>query len=230
MNLQLWDDETLFNIEVNDEGYNRAQNGFSIILKDCETQNPEIDHEDIQSSDEINNGKWSYNENLAIITTMENYLNEINHSNPKKKKDAWSSISSELETLNITKTADCCRLKWKNLPRSYSNYKTNCNKTGRKPTRFLYFEEMDQLVDQKPNYSSPHSFNVLFVNSFAGTSKESSPSRPDTPSTDDTNESTELTPRNKRTADDGCGNSKEEITREGNYRFRSPGSTPRGKA
>ncbi|KAF5287104.1 hypothetical protein FQA39_LY16089 [Lamprigera yunnana] len=70
--------------------------------------------------------------------------------------------------------------------------------TGRKPTRFLYFEEMDQLVGQKPNCSSPHSFNVLSVNSSAGTSKESSPSRPDTPSTDDTNESTELTPRNKR--------------------------------
>ncbi|KAF5280775.1 hypothetical protein FQA39_LY17999 [Lamprigera yunnana] len=141
--LKLWDGETLFEIEVSDEDYNRAQNDMNFAQrllnnikgankvnessnsKDCETQNPEIDHDDIRSPDEIHNGKWSYNETLALITTMENYLNEINHSNPKKKKDAWSSISSELESLNITFTIMCVRGIKKELDHLFICYMNN---------------------------------------------------------------------------------------------------------
>jgi hypothetical protein len=52
--------------------------------------------------------------------------------------------------------------KRQNLQRTY-NYKSTKNlkkKTGRGPTRFVYFDRLDELLGEKPNNSNPHSIDV----------------------------------------------------------------------
>ncbi|KAK4887499.1 hypothetical protein RN001_003770 [Aquatica leii] len=107
------------------------------------------------------NTKWAYNETIALITTVENYLEDLNH--PKKRTKVWDCVSTELESQHLSKTADSCKLKWKNLIRSYSNAKSNNNKSGRRPLRFMYYDEMDRLLGNKPNYASPHSIDITRV-------------------------------------------------------------------
>jgi hypothetical protein len=47
-----------------------------------------------------------------------------------------------------------------NLQRTYKSTKNLKKKTGRGPTRFVYFDRLDELLSEKPNNSSPNSIDV----------------------------------------------------------------------
>jgi hypothetical protein len=50
--------------------------------------------------------------------------------------------------------------KWANLVRTYKSVKDFKKKTGRGSSRFLFFNKLDEILDENPTNASPHSFDV----------------------------------------------------------------------
>lgn len=65
-------------------------------------------------------------------------------------------MCNDLLSQNIIKTAAQCQIKWKTLLRSYKNHKDNTKQTGRGQSRFLFFDEMEDLLGSKPSTSCNH--------------------------------------------------------------------------
>ncbi|KAK9679236.1 hypothetical protein QE152_g40183 [Popillia japonica] len=62
----------------------------------AEMESMESQKQDAKEECEANiNSKWSYSETVTFINSMENYLNDIHHSNPKKRKEAFKSEKKE---------------------------------------------------------------------------------------------------------------------------------------
>ncbi|KAK9679637.1 hypothetical protein QE152_g39833 [Popillia japonica] len=137
MLLQLCDNGKIFELDVNEDDYERAQDGKSIsIFLDirfaqtllrhaqileiiattssthktsaedeglhAETESMESQEQDVKEECEANiNSKWSYSDTVTFINSIENYLNYIHHSNPKKRKEAWVGVYNDSESQNI---------------------------------------------------------------------------------------------------------------------------------
>lgn len=98
---------------------------------------------------------WSYNKTVCIINSMEAHANELNR--PKKRKFVFDNISNDLLSSGFSINAVTCQNKWKNLLRSYKVVKDNKNKTGRGPSGFHFFDQMDSLLGEKPSNRCSHS-------------------------------------------------------------------------
>lgn len=75
-----------------------------------------------------------------------------------------------------------CSKKWENLVRTYKTTKDKKSKTGRGPTRFAYFDRLDDLLGDSPTNSSPHSIDVNKTSITNNTVTVSSPSASRSPS------------------------------------------------
>lgn len=106
------------------------------------------------TSDITEKTAWTYNNTLALIQSIASYMDDFN--NPKKRKHIFQNVSNDLISLNYSFTEAQCANKYKSLCRSYKAAKDNINKTGRAPSRFFFFTEMDELLGKKPSISCSH--------------------------------------------------------------------------
>lgn len=103
---------------------------------------------------------WTYDETKHLIACVGSHYEELQHQNPKTKKKGWENIANDLLSLKITVTVTEIKKKWGNLVQSYNKSKDIKKKTGRGPSRFNFFNEIDDVLGNKPSNSSPHSFDI----------------------------------------------------------------------
>lgn len=94
---------------------------------------------------------WSKNEALALINFFKSRNEEINLA--KNRRDVWENISNDLLSIDVTKSAKCCEVKWKNMVRTYRSVKENNKKSRRRISRFLFLNEMDEVIGNQPSSS-----------------------------------------------------------------------------
>lgn len=107
---------------------------------------------------EVEKRSWAYAETLALIVAVESHYDEMFHA--KKRRYVWQNIANDLLSQNISFSTTECSKKWQNLMRTYKVSKDVKTKSGRGPTRFLFFDRMDEFLGDQPNNSSPHSIDV----------------------------------------------------------------------
>jgi hypothetical protein len=119
----------------------------------------EVESETILASEEsilpdTKNGKqWTYDETLCLINSMEVHMEALTHP---KKKEVFEDVCNDLCSSGFTASAGQCQTKWKSLARSYKICKDSKHKTGRGPSRFHFYAQMDLLLGEKPSNSCSH--------------------------------------------------------------------------
>ncbi|KAK4871595.1 hypothetical protein RN001_015719 [Aquatica leii] len=136
------------------------------------------------SEDQDQNSKtnyaWKYNQVVELIKSMSSHMDDLNH--PKKRKQVFEHVANDLLSLQFEVTSVMVQNKWNSLLKSYRKVKDNQNRTGRGPSRFNFFELMDEVLGSKPTNSCSHSNN----SSTPESSNQSSCSTP-TPESSDQN-------------------------------------------
>lgn len=107
----------------------------------------------IENADEsqktiVQKDSWSKNEALALIDTYKSRHEEFNST--RRRRNVWENISNDLLGAEIVRSAKCCEVKWKNMVRTYRAVKEAHKKTGRGTKRFLFFNELDELIGNTP--------------------------------------------------------------------------------
>lgn len=108
---------------------------------------------------------WSYEAVLALISSMAVHYEDLNH--PKKKKFVFSNLSNDLQSKKFNYNEKACYNKWRSLIRSYKTTKDKRNRTGQGASRFAFYEQMDEILGDKPSNASGHtleSFDDTSVN------------------------------------------------------------------
>jgi hypothetical protein len=98
---------------------------------------------------------------------MTTNMEDLNHA--RKRRYVFENVSNDLLSNGFTVSSYACQSKWKNLLRSCKSCKDHKNKTGRGPSRFLFFEKMD-LLGEKPSNKCEHtleSSNLLHIEDVA---------------------------------------------------------------
>lgn len=103
----------------------------------------------IQHTDEHRNkGTWQYDDIICLINSMQNHMDDLHHV--KRKKHVFENVSNALLSNGYVATPDQCHVKWKSLLRSYKLCKENRNRTGKSPSKFNFFNQMDQILGEQP--------------------------------------------------------------------------------
>ncbi|KAI4463874.1 myb/sant-like dna-binding domain [Holotrichia oblita] len=96
---------------------------------------------------------------ILLITIMETHIQDFNH--PLKRKHICDNIGNELESLGHSINPLIIKNKWKSLTRSYNKAKDTKSRTGQGPTRFMFFDLLDELLGSKPTNTSTNSLDSL---------------------------------------------------------------------
>ncbi|XP_018577662.1 uncharacterized protein LOC108915975 [Anoplophora glabripennis] len=83
-------------------------------------------------------------------------------SNPRKRKHVFENIANDMISEGFTINSIAVQNKWKSLTRSYSKCKDTRVRTGQSPSRFLFFEDLDEILGKKPTNECTHSLNSTF--------------------------------------------------------------------
>lgn len=105
---------------------------------------------------------WKHAEILCLIESMAVHFDDL--SNVKKRKNVFENIANDMLSKGFSSNALLCKSKWKSLLRSYSAAVDNKNKTGRGPSRFQFFEEMDAILGTKPSQNCSHTLDTSSSN------------------------------------------------------------------
>ncbi|CAG9814618.1 unnamed protein product [Phaedon cochleariae] len=97
---------------------------------------------------------WQYNEVITLIRSMECHYEDLAH--PKRRRSVFTNVVNDLLSSGFAVDESMCQAKWKNLVRSYNTAKDQKTRTGRGPTRFQFFEELDNLLGEKPTNKAKH--------------------------------------------------------------------------
>lgn len=97
---------------------------------------------------------WDSVATLALISSYKQYQPVF--KNPKQKHLGWQMVSADLQSVNIEKGVNDCRIKWSNIVRTYKIVKDNKKKTGAGSMRFAYFNEIDEILGEKISNRGGH--------------------------------------------------------------------------
>lgn len=103
-------------------------------------------------------GVWSYEETVCLIDSINTHIDDLNH--PKRKRNVFETVSSDLLCSGYRVTPSQCQIKWKSLIRSYKTAKDNKRKTGKDPSRFAYFRMIDDIFGNKLNSQCAHTLEA----------------------------------------------------------------------
>ncbi|CAG9825710.1 unnamed protein product [Phaedon cochleariae] len=78
--------------------------------------------------------------------SMECHYEDLAH--PKRRRSVFTNVVNDLLSSGFAVDETMCQAKWKNLVRSYNIAKDQKTRTGRGPTRFQFFEELDNLLEE----------------------------------------------------------------------------------
>lgn len=88
---------------------------------------------------------------------MSSHIDDFNH--PKKRKQVFENVANDLVSLRHEVNAVMVQNKWNSLLKSYRKAKYNKTRSGRSPSRFNFFEQMDELLGSNPTNSCTDSIN-----------------------------------------------------------------------
>lgn len=123
---------------------------------------------------------------------MGSHMSDLSH--PKTRKQVFEHVANDMISKCFKVSSIMVQNKWNSLLKSYRKAKDNRTKTGRAPTRFNFFELMDEIVGLSPANSCSHAINSMEPNS---------PENPESPSCttstlDISEDSTKSTPVRKQ--------------------------------
>lgn len=85
-------------------------------------------------------------------------MEDFNH--PKKRNHIFENISNDLISNGFSGVSSTMvRNKWNSLNKSYRKAKDMKSKSGRAPSRFMFFEQLDEILGNSPSNSCNHSIN-----------------------------------------------------------------------
>lgn len=102
---------------------------------------------------------WNYNQTVCLIKSMATFYRDFN--DPRKRKHIFENVANDLISHGFAVDSKSVQNKWKGLLRSYTKAKDTKNRTGQGPSRFLFYEMLDDIVGNQPKNSCTHSLNVL---------------------------------------------------------------------
>jgi hypothetical protein len=103
--------------------------------------------------------QWAFDETKALIAAVDAHYEDMHHV--KKRKTFWGIIAQQLQSQKVNFSEESCKKKWANLLRTYKAIKDCKKKTGRGAgARFLFYEDIDNIVGNSPTNASPHSVNI----------------------------------------------------------------------
>ncbi|XP_057326809.1 uncharacterized protein LOC130668495 [Microplitis mediator] len=88
---------------------------------------------------------WGYDITNALVESY-SYHHDW-YGNPLLRKILWENITNDLVSQKFDVTAEMCESKWKSLLVTYKGCKDG---TGRGPTRFKFFEAIDEIEGHRP--------------------------------------------------------------------------------
>ncbi|KAG5877219.1 hypothetical protein JTB14_036427 [Gonioctena quinquepunctata] len=101
---------------------------------------------------------------------MATYYTDFN--DPRKRKHIFEHVANDLISAGFSVDSKIVQNKWKGLLRSYTKAKDTKNRTGQGPSRFLFYEIIDDIVGNQPKNSCHHSLNSLDTTVLADTGIE----------------------------------------------------------
>ncbi|CAH1114763.1 unnamed protein product [Psylliodes chrysocephalus] len=155
----------VYEVEVTEEEALRVQNDYAFAQQLLEEAKVRGDERNVEQDEynEIPNKKkthiWAYTDIVILIDSVSSHYEEIKHNNPKIKKKGWKNILNDLLSANVSLTIADIKKKWSNPVQSYNKAKDIHNKSGGTPSRFNFFEKIDDILGDKANNCSPHSFD-----------------------------------------------------------------------
>ncbi|KAI4465097.1 hypothetical protein MML48_3g00018041 [Holotrichia oblita] len=180
--LDITDPETgyIYRLLLNKEDIHRAHTDWLKLVKQynlgqsqnvteetseivTEQQSETIMEDQLQNVGEQNNAHkiWTYAETKLLITIMETrHIQDFNHPF-KRKHIIYDNIGNELESHGYSVNPLIIKNKWKSLTRSYNKAKDTKSRTGQGPTRFMFFDLLDELLGSKPTNTSTNSLDSL---------------------------------------------------------------------
>lgn len=103
---------------------------------------------------------WNYSATKSLIRSMATHIGDLH--NVKKRKHVYTNVSNDLESENYSFDEAACQNKWKGLVRSYQKCKDMKTRTGQGASRFLYFDDLEDILGSKPTNECTHSINSTF--------------------------------------------------------------------
>ncbi|KAG5900549.1 hypothetical protein JTB14_022856 [Gonioctena quinquepunctata] len=88
---------------------------------------------------------WTNSQTVKFLKT---YHLHKTHRKKYNEKQFWQIVSDELTKDGVFKSWEKCSIKWKNL---YRTYKKNLTRNATNSKRFLFFTEMDEILNKVPN-------------------------------------------------------------------------------
>lgn len=110
------------------------------------------------SQEALDKHVWQHSEVLCLIESMAVHFDDL--SNVKKRRNVFENIANDMLSKGFPTNATLCKAKWKSLVRSYSAAVDNKNRTGRGPSRFQFFEEIDAILGTKPSQKCSHTLDT----------------------------------------------------------------------
>ncbi|XP_034934283.1 uncharacterized protein [Chelonus insularis] len=99
---------------------------------------------------------WQYHDTKLLISSYALHAQEQYH--PVLRNHFWENIVNDLVSHGHNVDKDLCANKWNNLLRTY---KTCKDKSGREPHKFAFWQEMDEVLGDKPTNSSSFTLGSL---------------------------------------------------------------------
>ncbi|CAH1379966.1 unnamed protein product [Tenebrio molitor] len=112
------------------------------------------ENEDSHEQQTTHKHEWQHDEVKCLLHSFEQHKDELSH--PKKRKFAWDNIANDVVSNGYTVNATICKNKWKNLLRTYKTAKDSKKRTGNAPSRFNFFNDIDDIIGKKPSNSCTH--------------------------------------------------------------------------
>lgn len=101
---------------------------------------------------------WKYEQVVELIKSMGLHMDDLKH--PRKRKRVFEYVANDLTGNQIQVTAAMVQSKWHSLLKSYRKAKDNRNKTGRGPSRFHFFDMMDEILASTTESSWSYTINL----------------------------------------------------------------------
>ncbi|CAL1681135.1 unnamed protein product [Lasius platythorax] len=121
---------------------------------------PDQDHDDDEDLNTRYN--WTYEQTLLLIQSYG--IHEEEKSHPKQRKHMWDNIANDMISHGHDVNKKLCYTKWTNLLRSYKSAKDQIHgnkKTGQAPSKFIFYDVIDELLGEKPSNSSSQTLSSL---------------------------------------------------------------------
>ncbi|XP_020298830.1 zinc finger and SCAN domain-containing protein 29-like [Pseudomyrmex gracilis] len=148
--LLLWDKVENTTVEVEDIPQIRQYFGVELEKSACKDDTNVVS---IQTCDEKKATAFWKDENTVKTFTYQSKQHQYLFESSVIRNDVvWTKISKELKKVNSAwqYTAKNCENKFKDITKTYKRIKDHNNQTGVEPKTCKYFEELDEVLGEKP--------------------------------------------------------------------------------